>query len=154
MIIHANSLKISKPLLERPLAVVIYSILLFEKSSQNFLCNGSKKACRKILINFELVFKNSNQMETLTEFVEGGFGEDAEEKLALDEEGGGWDVGDDDLELPPDMVRNDKLISGFSGFLKICNIWELLINSWRGLEDKLMFDKLTRHVKLSRTKTT
>ena len=22
-----------------------------------------------------------------------------------DEEGGGWDVGDDDLELPPDMVR-------------------------------------------------
>lgn len=36
-------------------------------------------------------------------FVDGGF-EDAEEKLIDDEEGGGWDVGDDDLELPPDMV--------------------------------------------------
>lgn len=31
-----------------------------------------------------------------------GFG-DGEEKLEIDEEGGGWDVGDDDLELPADL---------------------------------------------------
>lgn len=31
-----------------------------------------------------------------------GFG-DGEEKLEVDEEGGGWDVGDDDLELPADL---------------------------------------------------
>ncbi len=36
--------------------------------------------------------------------LEGGFGDDGEEKLIVDEEGGGWDVGDDDLELPADMV--------------------------------------------------
>ena len=33
------------------------------------------------------------------EFGEPGFGDDDE-----DEEGGGWDVGDDDLELPADLV--------------------------------------------------
>lgn len=36
-------------------------------------------------------------------FSEGGFGEDPEEKLVIDE-AGGWDVDDDDLELPADMV--------------------------------------------------
>lgn len=35
--------------------------------------------------------------------VDAGFG-DPEEKLEIDEEGGGWDVGDDDLELPADLV--------------------------------------------------
>eukprot|EP00794_Sanderia_malayensis_P012655 gene12655-13955_t len=34
---------------------------------------------------------------------DGGFGEDDVDKLVADEEGGGWDVGDDDLELPADM---------------------------------------------------
>jgi len=33
---------------------------------------------------------------------EAGF-KDAEEEIVIDEEGGGWDVGDDDLELPPDL---------------------------------------------------
>ena len=33
---------------------------------------------------------------------EGGFGEDGLE--GEDEEGGGWDVGDEDLVLPPDLV--------------------------------------------------
>lgn len=37
---------------------------------------------------------------------EGGFGEDGLEGdiLAVDEEGGGWDVGDEDLDLPADLV--------------------------------------------------
>ena len=42
---------------------------------------------------------------------EGGFGgEDDEDILGGDEEGGGWDVGDEDLELPPDLV-NCQLIN-------------------------------------------
>ncbi len=36
----------------------------------------------------------------------GGEGEEEEESEG--EEGGGWDVGDDDLELPPDLVRQYK----------------------------------------------
>lgn len=35
--------------------------------------------------------------------LEAGFGP-SEEKIEIDEEGGGWDVDDDDLELPPDLV--------------------------------------------------
>jgi len=37
---------------------------------------------------------------------EGGFGEDGLDGdiLGGDEEGGGWDVGDEDLVLPPDLV--------------------------------------------------
>ena len=37
---------------------------------------------------------------------EGGFGDDGLEGdiLGGDEEGGGWDVGDEDLVLPPDLV--------------------------------------------------
>lgn len=33
-----------------------------------------------------------------------GFG-DPDEKLDLDDGEGGWDVGDEDLELPADLVR-------------------------------------------------
>ena len=40
----------------------------------------------------------------IVSFLDAGFGE-PDEKLEVDEEGGGWDVGDDDLELPPDLVR-------------------------------------------------
>lgn len=38
--------------------------------------------------------------------IDGGFGEDGLEGdiLGGDEEGGGWDVGDEDLVLPPDLV--------------------------------------------------
>ena len=38
--------------------------------------------------------------------VEGGFGDDGLDGdiLGGDEEGGGWDVGDEDLVLPPDLV--------------------------------------------------
>lgn len=37
---------------------------------------------------------------------EGGFGEEGLDGdiLGGDEEGGGWDVGDEDLVLPPDLV--------------------------------------------------
>ena len=37
---------------------------------------------------------------------EGGFGDDGLDVdiLGGDEEGGGWDVGDEDLVLPPDLV--------------------------------------------------
>lgn len=37
---------------------------------------------------------------------EGGFGEEGIDGdiLGGDEEGGGWDVGDEDLVLPPDLV--------------------------------------------------
>lgn len=37
---------------------------------------------------------------------EGGFGDDGldGDLLGGDEEGGGWDVGDEDLVLPPDLV--------------------------------------------------
>ena len=40
-------------------------------------------------------------------FSEGGFvdADDGGEELNIDEEGGGWDVDDDDLELPADLVR-------------------------------------------------
>lgn len=42
---------------------------------------------------------------------EGGFGgDDAIEGIGDDEEGGGWDVGDDDLELPPDLVSLTSLL--------------------------------------------
>ena len=41
---------------------------------------------------------------------EGGFGEDGLDGdiLGGDEEGGGWDVGDEDLVLPPDLVSHFK----------------------------------------------
>ena len=39
----------------------------------------------------------------MTVYLDVGFG-DPDEKLEVDEEGGGWDVDDDDLELPPDLV--------------------------------------------------
>lgn len=44
---------------------------------------------------------------------EGGFGEDGLEGdiLGGDEEGGGWDVGDEDLVLPPDLVSPKTWIS-------------------------------------------
>lgn len=48
-------------------------------------------------------------------FSDAGFG-DPDEKLEIDEEGGGWDVGDDDLELPADLVClnvSSKLIEFF-----------------------------------------
>ena len=35
-----------------------------------------------------------------------GDGFDEEPVAGGDEEGGGWDVGDDDLELPADLVRD------------------------------------------------
>ena len=42
---------------------------------------------------------------TIVLSTEGGFGgNDDEDILGGDEEGGGWDVGDEDLELPPDLV--------------------------------------------------
>ena len=37
-------------------------------------------------------------------FSEGGFGEEEGIEGVGDEEEGGWDVGDDDLELPADLV--------------------------------------------------
>lgn len=39
-------------------------------------------------------------------FLEGGFGNEGMDGdiLGGDEEGSGWDVGDDDLVLPPDLV--------------------------------------------------
>lgn len=41
---------------------------------------------------------------------EGGFGDDGLDGdiLGGDEEGGGWDVGDEDLVLPPDLVSHFK----------------------------------------------
>ena len=38
-----------------------------------------------------------------------GFGADADEDVLAgdDEEGGGWDVGDEDLDLPPDLVSRN-----------------------------------------------
>ena len=49
---------------------------------------------------------------------EAGFGEDGLEGdiLGGDEEGGGWDVGDEDLVLPPDLVSAswEPKHSGFS----------------------------------------
>lgn len=43
---------------------------------------------------------------------DGGFGgDDAVEGIADDEEGGGWDVDDDDLELPADLVRINTAVS-------------------------------------------
>ena len=36
----------------------------------------------------------------------GGEGMDDEDLVGKPEEGGGWDVGDEDLELPADLVRS------------------------------------------------
>jgi hypothetical protein len=36
----------------------------------------------------------------------GGLGDDGDGVME-GEEGGGWEVGDDDLELPPDLVREE-----------------------------------------------
>ena len=44
---------------------------------------------------------------------DGGFGGDEDLAVGDDEEGGGWDVGDEDLELPADLVCNIK-INAFS----------------------------------------
>jgi len=41
-------------------------------------------------------------------------GMDDEALVGGDEEGAGWDVGDDDLELPPDLVRHTSFLSGQS----------------------------------------
>ena len=40
-------------------------------------------------------------------------GMDDEALVGGDEEGGGWDVGDDDLELPADLVRKAHYLSVF-----------------------------------------
>lgn len=47
---------------------------------------------------------------------EGGFGEEGLDGdiLGGDEEGGGWDVGDEDLVLPPDLVSLCKKLLIFS----------------------------------------
>ena len=50
---------------------------------------------------------------------EGGFGEGLDEE-GVGGEGGGWDVGDDDLELPPDLV-----CVVFCWFLLEKTYWEL-----------------------------
>ena len=42
---------------------------------------------------------------TLLCFTEGGVLEGEGDLLEGDEEGGGWDVDAEDLELPPDLVR-------------------------------------------------
>ena len=39
-------------------------------------------------------------------------GMDDEALVGGDEEGAGWDVGDDDLELPPDLVGHTPFLSG------------------------------------------
>ena len=50
-----------------------------------------------------LFFINFHHVNLITE---GGFGDDGLDGdiLGGDEEGGGWDVGDEDLVLPPDLV--------------------------------------------------
>ena len=50
-----------------------------------------------------LFFINFHLVNLITE---GGFGDDGLDGdiLGGDEEGGGWDVGDEDLVLPPDLV--------------------------------------------------
>ena len=40
----------------------------------------------------------------------GGLGDDGDGVME-GEEGGGWEVGDDDLELPPDLVRMMNIAS-------------------------------------------
>ena len=40
----------------------------------------------------------------------GGLGDDGDDVME-GEEGGGWEVGDDDLELPPDLVRMMSIAS-------------------------------------------
>ena len=42
------------------------------------------------------------------ELVSGGVGDGDLDGVMEGEEGGGWEVGDDDLELPPDLVRHDR----------------------------------------------
>jgi len=51
-----------------------------------------------------LFFINFHLINLITE---GGFGDDGLDGdiLGGDEEGGGWDVGDEDLVLPPDLVN-------------------------------------------------
>lgn len=46
---------------------------------------------------------------------EGGFGEEGLDGdiLGGDEEGGGWDVGDEDLVLPPDLVSLCRKLFNF-----------------------------------------
>ena len=48
-------------------------------------------------------------------FTEAGFGP-SEEKIEIDEEGGGWDVDDDDLELPPDLDVPSTGADGEEGY--------------------------------------
>ena len=38
----------------------------------------------------------------------GGVGDGDLDGVMEGEEGGGWEVGDDDLELPPDLVGHDR----------------------------------------------
>ena len=42
------------------------------------------------------------------ELVSGGVGDGDLDGVMEGEEGGGWEVGDDDLELPPDLVSHDR----------------------------------------------
>lgn len=56
-------------------------------------------------------------------FSEGGFGDDdGIEGVGDEEEGGGWDVGDDDLELPADLVSTQRLYfhCSFNSHQKYC----------------------------------
>ena len=56
-------------------------------------------------------------------------GMDDEALVGGDEEGGGWDVGDDDLELPADLVRHALSLSLVTpgshkkSNLRVCFIW-------------------------------
>ena len=49
---------------------------------------------------------------TLLCFTEGGVLEGEGDLLEGDEEGGGWDVDAEDLELPPDLVRRQMNLYG------------------------------------------
>ena len=51
-------------------------------------------------------------------FSEGGFVDAVGgEEVEIGEEGGGWDVDDDDLELPPDLVRLKVYLRSFLLYL-------------------------------------
>ena len=60
-----------------------------------------------------------------------GFGGDGDELVAGGEDGGGWDVGDDDLELPPDLdLGPGGGVSGDEGYFvpptkgtSQCQVW-------------------------------
>ena len=64
---------------------------------------------------------------------EGGFGDDGLDGdiLGGDEEGGGWDVGDEDLVLPPDLVSflEKRLITNLN-FMLILDLTSFTHDHW------------------------